>query len=387
MTYPAAAVGDIELAGVHGISVSHLRKRFHRRGSAAEIQAVDDVSIDVAKGEFVVLLGPSGCGKTTLLRCVSGLETPDAGEITTDGRVLYSSAARVDVPVNKRSMSMIFQGYALWPHMKVFDTVAYPLRARGVRRKADLTDRVGRVLDLVGLSGLEREYPGTLSGGQQQRVSLARALVAEPAVILFDEPLSSVDAKVRTQLREEIRSMHRRLGFTALYVTHDQEEALSLAVRIAVLDSGRVAQYSAPREVYDNPATAYVAAFIGRANLLPVTVTPVDGPSVRLECDIGTVVVPRSAIPDTVTVGVAATAVIRPEDLRIGPAGDPAAGDLQVAAVVQATEFQGSHTDVTVRTAGGTSLRVEAPKGADIPAEGDPVSLRVAGRRIRVVPR
>jgi iron(III) transport system ATP-binding protein len=387
MTNSVVPADDVELTGVHGISVSHLRKSFHRRGSEEEIPAVDDISIDVARGEFVVLLGPSGCGKTTLLRCVAGLETPDSGEISTGGRVLYSSASGTNIPVNRRSMSMIFQGYALWPHMKVFDTVAYPLRARGLRRKSELTERVGQVLDLVGLSGLEGEYPGTLSGGQQQRVSLARALVAEPAVILFDEPLSSVDAKVRTQLREEIRAMHRRLGFTALYVTHDQEEALSLAIRIAVLDSGHVAQFSAPREIYENPVTGYVAAFIGRANLLPAKISPEDGPYMRLECEVGSVAVPAGAVTESVAAGSAATAVIRPEDICITEPGDVRVGYLEITGVVQATEFQGSHTDVTVRTERGATLRVEAPKGAEAPVEGDRLTLQVARDRIRVVPQ
>lgn len=243
------------------IHVEHLCKSFVRE-NGTRVPAVDDLSLSVAAGEFLVLLGPSGCGKTTLLRLIAGLETPDSGMISLDGAAVYDSARKVDVPPERRLAGMVFQSYALWPHMSVFENVAYPLRSARVRR-AEVRQRTRAVLEKVGVGQLEGQYPGQLSGGQQQRVALARAIVAERRVILFDEPLSNVDAKVRDQLRIEILRMQRELGFTALYVTHDQEEAMTLGTRIAVLRDGEIAQLGAPREIYDAPCSPYVASFIG----------------------------------------------------------------------------------------------------------------------------
>ncbi|WP_324278085.1 ABC transporter ATP-binding protein [Blastococcus brunescens] len=230
------------------VEVSNLVKRF-RRESGAVVNAIDDVSFEVAAGDFVVLLGPSGCGKTTLLRAIAGLETPDQGAIRIGGRAVFSAADRVEVPPERRDISMIFQSYALWPHMTAFKNVAYPLQSRRGRKvaKDEIARRVRQALELVGVGELETQYPGQMSGGQQQRIALARALVNNDELVLFDEPLSNVDAKVREQLRFELVSMQRKLGFSALFVTHDQTEAMELAHRIAVLDSGRIAQFGTPR--------------------------------------------------------------------------------------------------------------------------------------------
>jgi iron(III) transport system ATP-binding protein len=265
---PAVAPGT---DGEPRIVVRGLRKTFKRRGGAA-VPAIDDIDLTIAPGEFLVLLGPSGCGKTTLLRCLAGLETPDQGEIAISGTPVYSSGTGVDLPPERRPASMMFQSYALWPHMTAFDNVAFPLRSRARRvrpGRAQVTSAVEDVLGLVGVADLRDQYPGQMSGGQQQRVSLARSLVAGEEVVLFDEPLSNVDAKVRDQLRIELLDMQQRLGFTAIYVTHDQHEAMSMASRIVVLNNGRVEQVGSPREIYRTPATPFVARFIGTTNEVP----------------------------------------------------------------------------------------------------------------------
>ncbi|MFI7446091.1 ABC transporter ATP-binding protein [Nonomuraea sp. NPDC049714] len=256
------------------VRLTGVRKNF-RRVDGTPTPAVDGVALEVAPSEILVLLGPSGCGKTTLLRSIAGLERPDEGTVRIGGRTVFDSATGLDLPPERRGLSMMFQSYALWPHMSVFDNVAYPLLSRRGARpdKAGVARRVSEVLELVGIPELVRQYPGEMSGGQQQRVALARALVAGDGLVLFDEPLSNVDAKVRERLRVELLAMQRRLGFAAVYVTHDQTEAMELATRIAVMRAGRVEQLGAPREIYDRPATRYVANFVGVANEIPGTVT------------------------------------------------------------------------------------------------------------------
>src|SRR5215471_12742339 len=223
-------------------------------------RAVDEVSLSVRRGEVFTLLGPSGCGKTTTLRLVAGLEHPDAGEITLRGRVVASARRRLFVPPHKRNLGMVFQSYAIWPHMTVFDNVAYPLALRGTKR-AIAREKVSRVLGLVGLEGLETRSATLLSGGQMQRLALCRALVYEPDLLLLDEPFSNLDAKLREQMRLELKQLHRRLQITVLFVTHDQIEALSLSDRIAVMHLGRVEQLDTPRVLYDTPRSAIVRDF------------------------------------------------------------------------------------------------------------------------------
>jgi ABC-type Fe3+/spermidine/putrescine transport system ATPase subunit len=266
----AAAPGEPAVTTGLGIHVDGLTKHFRRRNGDL-VAAVDGVTLEIPRGEFWVLLGPSGCGKTTLLRCIAGLEEPDGGELALDGRTVYSHARRIRVPTERRGIGMVFQGYALWPHMNVRGNVAFPLTT-GSRRdrpsRKEIDRRVGEALELVGIPDLVDQPVGLLSGGQQQRVSLARAVAAGNDVVLFDEPLSNVDAKVREQLRVEIRSLQRRLGFTALYVTHDQEEAMEVADKIAVLAEGNVVQLGSADDIYNNPRTRYVAEFIGAANVI-----------------------------------------------------------------------------------------------------------------------
>ncbi|MDO9526153.1 MAG: ABC transporter ATP-binding protein, partial [Gemmobacter sp.] len=238
-----------------------------KRANGESLKAIDDVSIDIHQGELVVLLGPSGCGKTTLLRAVAGLETPDSGSIRLGGRDLFDSETGLVLPPEARHVGMVFQSYALWPHMTVAQNVAYPLRMRGVGRD-ERDRRVQDILTKMRIGDLAQQHPGRISGGQQQRVALARALVCGDGMILFDEPLSNVDAKVRELLRLEILTMQRQFGFTALYVTHDQEEAMALASRIAVVGRGRIEQLGTPEDVYCSPVSLGVARFIGSANEL-----------------------------------------------------------------------------------------------------------------------
>ena len=231
------------------------------------VAAVNAIRFEVARGELLTLLGPSGCGKTTTLRAIAGLETPTSGEIKSGGTVVFSSARGINVPTEKRGISMVFQSYAIWPHMSVFENVAYPLRVRRLGGR-DIEEKVHRALELVRLHDVARRSAARLSGGQQQRVALARAIVFSPTVLLLDEPLSNLDARLRAEMRVEIRDLRRRLGITAVYVTHDQEEALAISDRVVVMNAGVIEQSGTPQEIYNRPRNGFVADFIGSANLV-----------------------------------------------------------------------------------------------------------------------
>ena len=293
------------------VSIRDLSKAF-RREDGSRAHAIDGISIDVSPGEFLVLLGPSGCGKTTLLRSIAGLEQPDAGTIAIRGKTVFE-AGRLDVPPERRRLSMIFQSYALWPHMTAYKNVAYPLQNRRLKKR-EISERVGRVFELVGIPELQHSYPGQMSGGQQQRVALARALAGDADLILFDEPLSNVDAKVREQLRFELLGMQRDLGFAALYVTHDQAEAMELANTIAVMGAGKIAQLGPPREIYLEPASRYVADFVGSSNELAGIVRALNGEFVTVATELGDV---RGVGADGVAVDSKVIVVCRPERTRL----------------------------------------------------------------------
>ncbi len=267
--------------------------------------AVDAVSLDVGEGAFVTLLGPSGCGKTTTLRMVAGFYQPDAGEIRIRDRLVN------EVPPHRRNTAMVFQEYALFPHMTVAENVGYGLRMRRVPRR-EARRRIGEALELVGLSGQDRKFPHQLSGGQQQRVALARALVVEPEVLLLDEPLSNLDAKLRVRVRTEIRQLQERLGKTTLYVTHDQEEALAISDQIAVMQAGRLLQLGSPSEIYLRPATRFVADFVGLANFLEGDV--VDAHHVRVNAAV-------VAVDRPISQSGRVTLLVRPEMIRLVPTG------------------------------------------------------------------
>lgn len=297
---------------VSQVVITDLHKTFPDRAPGAVVHrrgAIDGLNLEIEEGEFFVLLGPSGCGKTTTLRCVAGLETPTSGSIAIGGQTVADPASSLFVPPEKRSLGMMFQSYALWPHMTVAENVAYPLRRRRASLGSDgVTGAVARNLALVGLSGLEGRYPAELSGGQQQRVALARAVAAEPRLLLFDEPLSNLDAQLRSSLRVELRRIHDATGATSIHVTHDQTEALALADRIAVLREGRVEQVGTADEVFLRPTSAFVAAFVGYENILPGTVTTPGGFRVEgWSNDLATASIrPASAAPAAIAVRASA---------------------------------------------------------------------------------
>jgi putative spermidine/putrescine transport system ATP-binding protein len=303
------------------------------RKTFAGVAAIESFDLAMEPGELVSLLGPSGCGKTTALRIAAGFEQPDSGAILVDDRNV------VGTPPHRRNMGMVFQSYSLFPNLDVSGNVAFGLRVRRVA-KADQHRRVGEALERVHLSHLATRYPHQLSGGQQQRVALARALVFEPAVLLLDEPLSALDAKVRVNLREEIRRLQLQLGMTTLFVTHDQEEALSISDRMGVMSNGRLEQLGTPREVYANPATSFVARFVGRINELPAEVTT-DGITVA-GVRIGV------AAPSAAAVGSAVTVMSRPEDVRVHRP-EAAANGAALPGTVVSEHFAGSTSLLRVR--------------------------------------
>jgi ABC-type Fe3+/spermidine/putrescine transport system ATPase subunit len=344
------------------IEVEGLTKRF------GETTAVDAVSFAMEDHEFFSLVGPSGCGKTTTLRCVAGLETADEGRIGIKGTVVYASAERIDVPTHHRAIGMVFQNYAVWPHMSVFQNIAYPLRLTGASR-SDQRERVGRVLEMLGMEQLGARKPSQLSGGQQQRVALGRALVGEPDVLLLDEPLSNLDAKLREQMRIELKRIQRETGIPILYVTHDQLEALSMSDRIAVMEGGRIHQVASPLEIYDRPATRFVLDFIGSVNYLPCELLEATPESLTLRVEGGgTLKLPRPAyVPE----GREMMLAVRPEDMTLGAT---AAGS-DLLATVELRSFLGNLCEYRVRHH-DLELRVQTEK-SEIVSEGTDVVVSV----------
>jgi iron(III) transport system ATP-binding protein len=348
------------------ISVERVSKRY------GQVTAVRDLSLQVRDREFMTLLGPSGCGKTTLLRLIAGFVAPDDGVIRVDG--LAVSSADAVVPPERRGMGMVFQNYAIWPHKTVYENVAFGLEVRRVERSS-ARDRVARVLELVNLAGLEPRFPSELSGGQQQRVALARSLVVEPKILLLDEPLSNLDAKLRERMRWELKELQRRTGITFVYVTHDQAEAMALSDRVAVLHGGALLQVGPPREVYARPATREVADFMGLVNLIPARVVR----GALADCLVsiaGCEPVPVS-VPTRLETGTSVQVAIRPESLRLTvdgtAAADAAHGTLR-GKVAELT-FLGNLIDCHMELDDGTRVRVQADPEASLQV-GQP--LRVA---------
>ena len=348
-----------------GIQIIDVTKRF---GSNL---VVDELSLEIRDREFVTLLGPSGCGKTTTLRMIAGFLQPDAGEIRVAGRTISSAA--YSVPPERRNMGMVFQNYAVWPHMTVFQNVAFGLEMKKVPRK-EMQARVENMLDMVGLGGMGDRYPSQLSGGQQQRVALARALVVEPTILLLDEPLSNLDAKLREQMRFTLKDLQRRTGITFVYVTHDQAEAMAMSDRVAVIQHGKVQHYGPPLEVYKRPANRNVADFMGLVNLLPGTVLQVDSAGkaqVRVSPD-WTVCV---RVPPGVRAGDRLSVVARPEDIEILPPGRAGEDPSLVLGRVTKITFLGNYTDYRVDV-GGYEIRIQAPNTTEF-GEGEKVAVRV----------
>ena len=347
------------------IEVANLSKVF---GSATVLRGINETFAD---GEISVLLGASGCGKTTTLRCIAGLERPSGGSIAIDGRAVYRDAPPVFVPAERRRIAMVFQSYAIWPHMTVAQNVSLPLHAAGADRRS-IAQKVGEALDLVGLGALATRSATQLSGGQQQRVALARCIVSGSPVILMDEPLSNLDANLRIAMRTEIRNLQRRLGQMIVFVTHDQEEAMSIADTVYLLRDGEVLQKGPPRDFYENPKTRYAAEFLGRANIIDAFVreSHADAPRVRL----GDLTLPApSDLPAD------ASLCIRPEKWRAGP---PDAPGTLVGRIVE-TRYVGDRLEFVAETPVGRISVVEMSDADRRP--GDAVGLGVAPRDVKWV--
>ncbi|MFI6348619.1 ABC transporter ATP-binding protein [Streptomyces sp. NPDC050560] len=355
----------LDIENLVKIYATSQKKRFGRE------RAVDDVSLTVGAGEFFTLLGPSGCGKTTLLRCVGGLEDPTSGAIRVGERTLFSSADATNVAVNRRELGMVFQSYAIWPHMTVFANAAYPLTA-GRRRasKAEIAEEVGRTLDVMGLGELADRPATALSGGQQQRLALARALVHQPPLLLLDEPLSNLDAKLRQSMRGELMRLQKEMGLTVLYVTHDQSEALAMSSLIAVMNEGRVEQIGTPREIYERPTSWFVGDFVGSANFVDGVVgESTDAGLCTLETPLGALTCEPG---NTVHKGQKGRALLRPE--RIGLAAADPAADPRRRGVVRSAVYEGDGVDYEIEVA-GQFLKVRSGPHAFY-SGGDEVTLR-----------
>jgi iron(III) transport system ATP-binding protein len=349
------------------IQIQGVSKRYFSEGKT--IKALDNVGLTIPGNQIFTLLGPSGCGKTTLLRCIVGLETPDTGEIRIGGEVVWSKEKNISVPTEKRGLAMVFQTYAIWPHMNVFDNVAYPLQVRKLPGHV-IRRMVEKTLRFVRLEEFERRPATKLSGGQQQRVALARALVAEPKVILFDEPLSNLDAKLREETRKELRGFLRELKITAVYVTHDRIEALVLSDLVAVMRTGQIVEMGSPKKIYFDADTRFVADFIGRANLVKAKVRAHEPERTIVDCGLGTIACHLREIP----IGSEATLCIRPEFLRIAER-ERADGANILNGRVESLLFIGEAYEAEIRV-GSERLLARFDTDTNL-AEGDPVTFGV----------
>ena len=347
------------------IRISGVSKFYYSEGKT--IKALDDVSLTIPANHIFTLLGPSGSGKTTLLRCIVGLEMPDTGEISIGDEVVWSRDKNICVPPENRGLGMVFQTYAIWPHMNVFDNVAYPLQVRQVA-KDSIRERVAQTLRFVQMEGFERRPATKLSGGQQQRVALARALVAEPKVILFDEPLSNLDAKLREETRKELRAFLGKLQITAVYVTHDRVEALALSDSIAVMRAGQIVEVGTPKKIYFDADHRFVADFIGRANLVKARVSADEGGHTVVDSPLGRIACQRRDIP----VGSEATLCIRPEFIRIVK-GEALPGSNLVNGRIESLVFVGEAYEAEIRV-GEEQLLAKIDPEAKL-AQGDAVSF------------
>ncbi len=351
------------------------------RGAA--VKAAQDVSFEVPEGKLFTLLGPSGCGKTTTLRSIAGLERPTAGEIEVAGWTVYSSGRGIFVAPNKRNFGMVFQSYAIWPHMNVFQNVAFPLEVRKLPKR-DIREKVMRVLNAVALEHLVDRDATKLSGGQQQRLALARALVMEPQLLLLDEPLSNLDAKLRDRMRSELKRLQRELSITTVYVTHDQSEALALSHEIAVMNEGRVVQIGTPRQIYEQPKNQFVADFVGTTNFIGGTVTAVDDGAGR--CTVSSALGEIKAhAGEGISKNATVIVSVRPEDVELSEApltaGD---GDNVCRGTVNAKDFLGDYLDFQVKV-GDIVLVAKVHPSLRTPT-GDAIYLRIKAEKCVAIP-
>jgi ABC-type Fe3+/spermidine/putrescine transport system ATPase subunit len=347
------------------------------------VRAVNGVSVAIRQGEIFTLLGPSGCGKTTTLRLIAGLEHPDEGTISLAGRAVVDASRGIFTPPNKRNMGMVFQSYAIWPHKSVFDNIAYPLQVRGTRRE-EVRERVGRVLELVGLPGFEKRRGPELSGGQQQRVALARALVYEPDILLLDEPFSNLDAKLREQMRLQIKTLLREIDISVILVTHDQAEALSLSDRIGLMDQGSLVQTGTPLELYGAPSAPFVRDFFGRVSLLPGSVRERSGNDLTVAlAGVGDALLRLPAVRcDGIARGQQVVVSVRPEDIEVRR-GEGAPGALN--GTVETALFLGERYECSIRIGENQRMFAYVPPAQAL-REGDRVSIQVASERVNVWP-
>ncbi len=358
------------------VRLDHVTKRF------GDFTAVREMELEIPAGEFFTMLGPSGCGKTTTLRMIAGFEDP------TEGRVLLSGEDVTSLPAFRRPTNTVFQSYALFPHRNVEQNVAFGLQRQKVD-KAEIRRRVAEELERVGLSGEAKRKPAQLSGGQQQRVALARALVNRPEVLLLDEPLGALDLKLRKQLQVELKRIQRDVGITFVYVTHDQEEALTMSDRIAVMNRGVVEQVSDPESVYERPATTFVAGFIGVSNLMPGEIVSSNGAGTQMRLDAGPTV--KALDSGGVRAGERAHAVVRPEKLELEQAGAPEEGNRpSVEGQVESSLYLGTATQMVVKLGDGTRMTVLVPNAdaearRDLPAAGDGARLSWSDENIHIV--
>lgn len=320
-------------------------------------QAVDRINLQIEKGEIVSLLGASGCGKTTTLRMIAGLIHPTSGRIWIEDRDV------TEVPPYRRDIAMVFQNYALFPHLTVYENVVYGLKNKGIKSKTILRKRADEILKIVQLEGVDDRYPKQLSGGQQQRVSLARALIVEPKVMLFDEPLSNLDAKLKLQTRTEIRRLLKEMNVTAVYVTHDQEEALHISDRITVMHAGRIEQITTPKDLYQNPKTAYIADFIGHANLMKAEILEINGDKLTFRNENGDLIVADKPDGDSCRPGEQRTIMVRPENMRLSV--KRASEGNRFHGKIRERNFLGSIIRYTVEIGAGMLIEVDAPPESD----------------------
>lgn len=361
------------------VRLQNLKKYFQT--DFGRVAAVDDVSLELAPGQLLTLLGPSGCGKTTTLRSIAGLEQPDEGVIQIGHDTVFSSAESIALPAYRRRIGMVFQSYAIWPHMTVFENVAFPLDGTGLR-KAEVKSRVEKTLDLVGLLELAYRPAPHLSGGQQQRVALARALVAEPEVLLLDEPLSNLDAKLRVSMRSEIRALQQRLGITTIYVTHDQQEALAISDQVVVMSGGRIVEMGTPSDLYERPKARFTAEFIGTANVMPVDRLLGQGGAgaTQVQCPFGTVNLVAGDLP--AADGRKLLLMVRPEHVELVAAGAAGAANTWPARVRDVT-FLGNFTECTLDLAGHDILA--QLQGYAVVKPGQDVHLRLPPEKCTIV--
>jgi ABC-type Fe3+/spermidine/putrescine transport system ATPase subunit len=356
------------------VKLEKLGKRY------GDLWAVREVNLHIQRGEFYTFLGPSGCGKTTLLRAIAGFISPDEGTVYLDGAPVNY------LPPWERNVGMVFQNYALWPHMTVFDNVAFGLRERGVGR-AEILGRVRAALEQVGLKGTEARRPSQLSGGQQQRVALARTLVIQPRALLLDEPLSNLDAKLRADMRLELLKLQRDLGITTIYVTHDQEEALALSTRIAVMEAGRVMQEGDPREIYERPRDRFVAEFVGKSNLFFGAVVRVGDGMIEADTEEGLRIVAGLAAPGPArAVGEKILLNVRPEAVEVIGSGKPTPRANRLPGKVAALAYQGSFVEYEIEAYGRPiKANVVNPKGRRLFQRGDEVAVVFDAESVGVI--